>query len=189
MTSSPVVTALTVPIAPEDSAVIDSLAANCFAVPEVYTNCIGEVVVIILAVAPLVAPVIFSPLVNVPVTSLSDIVGATASVSEAADSNTAINLNTSARPKEICLSVGLVPNASVAPGTTLTCFINLVVLVFWTTDVLEMVVIIFNFAPVPNTEELVIETVPVPPPENPVAALTISPALPEPVPAVKIEIV
>ena len=130
MTSSPLVIVLTVPVAPEDSAVIDSLTANCFDGPEVYTNWIGDVVVIILAVEPLVAPVIFSPLVNVPLTSLRDIVGATASVSEAADSNTACNLNTSARPKVICLSVGLVPNAAVAPGTTFTCFINLVVLVF-----------------------------------------------------------
>ena len=144
---------------------------------------------ITLAVDLLDAPVIFSPLVNIPVTSESVIVGATASVLEAPDSNTAATLNASARPKEISLSVGRVPYAAVAPGITFTCFISLVVLVFWTTEVLEIVVIIFSLEPVPNAALFVIEIVPVPPPENPVAALTISPLLAEPDPAVKTEIV
>jgi hypothetical protein len=51
MTSSPLVIVLTIPVAPEDSAVIDSLAANCFDEPEVYTNWIGDVVVIILEIS------------------------------------------------------------------------------------------------------------------------------------------
>ena len=129
-TESPSVTLPTVEVAPEDSAVIISFTAKLLDEPEVYTNCTGDVVVIILAVALVDAPVIFSPLVKVPVVVPKLIVGVTASVSEAPDSNTAINLNTSLRPKEICLSVGLVPYAAVAPGTTLTCFISFVVLVF-----------------------------------------------------------
>ena len=47
------------------------------------------------------------------------------------DTYTAARLNTSARPSEIVLSVGLVPYASLAPVVTLTCFIKFVVLVEW----------------------------------------------------------
>ena len=75
----------------------------------VETKLIGLDVPIILAVAPLVPPVIFSPLVYVPVIAPKVKVGATASVVESCESKTPTNLNASARPKEISLSLGRVP--------------------------------------------------------------------------------
>ena len=156
----------------------------------VITTLIGLVVLIILAVEPLTLPVIFSPLVNVPVCVVKLIVGATASVEAAVASYTATKANASARPKDISLSPGRVPYASVVPVSTLSCFINLVVLVFGLTAVFNKVAITLTFAPPePNAPRLVIVNCDVPPPANPVAALTISPCLAEPPPPVKIEIV
>ena len=85
---------------------------------------------IILPAAELELPVIFSPLVNVPVIVPNVKVGAAASVEVSCESKTPTNLNASARPKEISLSPGRVPYASVVPVETLTCFIRLVVFVF-----------------------------------------------------------
>ena len=59
--------------------------------------------------AVLVPPVIFSPLTKVPVISPTLNVGATASVASTSESYTAWSLNTSPLPKDIVLSVGLVP--------------------------------------------------------------------------------
>ena len=146
-------------------------------------------VLIILAVAEELPPVIFSPRIKVPLTSVRLIVGATASVLESIASKTAMSRNASALPNDITLSEGLVPNESVAPGTTFNCFINFVVFVFCTTDVFNRVAIIFSLAPVPKTALLVTVKVVEPAPENPVEALTISPCFPEPVPPVRIDTV
>ena len=75
----------------------------------VKTKLMGLEVSIILPVAAEEDPVIFSPLVNVPVIVPNVKVGATASVEVSSESYTAAKLNESARPKEIVLSVGLVP--------------------------------------------------------------------------------
>ena len=116
-------------------------------------------------VALLAAPVIVSPLINVPVIDPTVIVGATASVDVSCESKTAANLNASTRPKEISLSSGLVPYASVVPGTTFSCFISRVVFVFSCTDVLRIVVVSFTLAEAPKmvVSVIVIEAVPVPP--------------------------
>ena len=143
----------------------------------------------ILAVAWEIAPSIFSPRIKVPLTSVKVIVGAAASVLESIPSKTAMSRNASALPRDIPLSEGRVPNASVAPATTFNCFINFVVFVFCTTDVFNRVAIIFNLAPVPKTPLLVIVRVVEPAPENPVEALTISPCFPDPVPPVRMDIV
>ena len=90
----------------------------------------GDEILITLAVAPVVPPVIFSPLVNVPDEFVKVNCGATASVDASSESNTATTLNTSARPSEIVASEGRVPKASVVPETTFTCFIRLTVLLF-----------------------------------------------------------
>ena len=92
-------------------------------------------VVIILAVAPVSEPVIFSPLVNVPVIEEVS-VGAEASELVLSESNTPTTLNTSALPRDIDLSVGLVPNASVSPISTFICLQSCVVLAFDATVVL-----------------------------------------------------
>ena len=101
----PAVTVVTVEVAAEDSPVIVSEVVKSVAPnPFVNTYCIGLVVVIILASAPEDEPVIFSPLVNVPVTVPNVNVGAVASALVLSESNTACNLNASARPKDISLS-------------------------------------------------------------------------------------
>ena len=78
----------------------------------------------------MVLPTISSPRSNVPTALVSVISGAIASVLDDSESNTATRLNASARPNEIVVSVGRVPNASVVPETTFICFINFVVLDF-----------------------------------------------------------
>ena len=85
---------------------------------------IGLDISIILASALLEEPIILSPLVNVPVIVPSDSEGTIASVLDSSESRTATNLNASARPKDIVLSVGRVPNASVSPGLTFNFFIS-----------------------------------------------------------------
>ena len=142
---------------------------------------------IILPVALLVAPVIFSPLVNVPVIDPTVRVGATASVDASCESKTAANLNASTRPREMSSSDGRVPYASVVPETTFTCFISLVVFVFCFTDVLRIVAVSFTFAESPKIvlSVIVIEAVPVPPIVS--AILTSCPAVPVPSPAVRID--
>ena len=60
----------------------------------------------------------------------SVISGVVASELVSSESKTPTNLNASARPKDICSSVGLVPNASVAPVATFNCLHNCVVLTF-----------------------------------------------------------
>ena len=95
-------------MAPDEAPVIVSAVVK---VPVLATKLIGLVVSIILPVAPVEEPVIFSPLVNVPVTVPTVNSGADASADALSESYTAIKLNTSARPREIVLSVGLVPKA------------------------------------------------------------------------------
>ena len=143
ITLLPAVTVDTVEVALEDSPVIVSDVVKSVAPnPFVNTYCIGLVVVIILAVAPEDEPVIFSPLVNVPVTVPNVNVGAVASALVLSESNTACNLNASARPKDISLSVALHPNApSASLATTLTCLDKLVVLFFDATLDLTIVAI------------------------------------------------
>ena len=83
----------TVAVAPLDAPVIVSAALNSVAPnPAVRVYCIGEVVVIILPIAPDVPPVIFSPLRKVPTILLTVNSGATASVLVSSESNTACNL-------------------------------------------------------------------------------------------------
>ena len=67
--------------------------------------------------------------------------GAVASALVLSESNTPTNLNTSVRPSEIVLSVGLVPNASVAPVATFSCLTRFVVLTFEATLVFKRVAI------------------------------------------------
>ena len=132
ITLLPAVTVDTVDVALDDSPVIVSDVVKSVAPkPPVKTYCIGLVVVTILAVAPDDEPVIFSPLTNVPVTVPNVSVGSVASELVSSESNTACNLNTSARPKDISLSVALHPNApSASLATTLTCLDKLVVLIY-----------------------------------------------------------
>ena len=132
ITLLPAVTVDTVELAPEESPVIVSDVVKSVAPnPPVKTYCIGLVVVMILASAPEDEPTIFSPLVNVPVTVPNVNVGAVASELVLSESNTACNLNASARPKDISLSVALHPYApSASSVTTLTCLDKFVVLVF-----------------------------------------------------------
>ena len=99
-------------------------------VPFFGTKLNGLVVLIILPVAPDDEPVISSPLVNVPVVFVTVSVGATASVVDS-ESKTAAKLNTSALPREMVLSVDLIPKApSSSVNKTFSCFINFVVLIF-----------------------------------------------------------
>ena len=160
ITISPSVVAVTVAVAPELSPVIVSAVKEKLFVE---TKLIGLDVLIILPVALLVPPVIFSPLVNVPVIVVKVKVGATASVEVSCESKTPANLNASARPKEISLSPGRVPYASVVPVVTFICFISFVVFVFCVTLVLRIVATSFTFAALPKTVEsvIVIEAVPV----------------------------
>ena len=132
--------------------------------PSVKTYSIGDDTVIILAFAPLVPPVIISPLVKFPTVPVIVICGAAASVEVDSESNTATNLNASARPRDMSLSPGLVPYASLTPVVTLTCFIKLVVLILWFTFDLNIVALSFTFAPLPKIvlSVIVIEAVPVP---------------------------
>ena len=88
---------------------------------------IGDVGLITLATAPVVPPVIFSPLTKVPEVDVNVNVGAVASELVLSESNTAPTLNASALPSDITLSVGLVPNAPVVAPATLTCLDKLVV--------------------------------------------------------------
>ena len=149
----------------------------------------GDVVSIILAVAPDDEPVICSPLVNVPVIVPNVNSGAVASEVVSSESNTPTNLNASARPREICSSVGLVPNASVAPVATFNCLQSCVVLILDATLVFSIVPINFTFAPAPNIVLSVTVNVALPVPDVLPDTLTISPWEPEPSPAVSIDIV
>ena len=76
--------------------------------------------------------------------------GVVASELVSSESNTPTNLNASARPKDICSSVGLVPNASVAPVATFNCLHSCVVLTLDATLVFNIVPINLTFAPEPN---------------------------------------
>ena len=112
---------------------------------------------------------------NVPVIVPTVKVGADASELTSSESYTAARLNTSARPSEIVLSVGLVPYASLAPVVTLTCFIKFVVLVLCETEVLSIVAVNLTFAEEPKIVLSVIVKVPVPVPEVFPDTVTISP--------------
>jgi len=162
----PAVTVDTVELAPEESPVIVSDVVKSIAPnPLVNTYCIGLVVVIILASAPEDEPTIFSPLVNVPLTVPNVNVGAVASALVLSESNTACNLNASARPKDISLSVALHPYAPSASAViTLTCLDKLVVLFFYATLDLIMVATSFTLAPEPKivSSVIIIEALPVP---------------------------
>ena len=130
----------TVAVAPPDAPVIVSAALKSVAPnPAVRTYEIGVDVEIILATAPELPPVIFSPLRKVPTRLLIVNCGASASVPlSASESNTACNLNTSDRPRDISLSVDLFPNApSASDDRTLSCLERLVVFVF-------VVILVFN---------------------------------------------
>ena len=112
--------------------------------------------------------------------------GIVTSVLVFSESNTATNLNTSALPKEIVLSVGRVPKASVSPGLTVNFFIRLTVLLLWVADTLNKVAISLTFVPVGRfvASRIVIELVPAP--ERVLEIETISPWAPPP-PSVRIE--
>ena len=101
--------------------------------------------------------------------------GAVASESVLSESKTPTRLNTSALPREIVLSVGLVPNASVVPVETLTCFIRLTVLLFCITEVLRIVADNLTFAESPKIVASVIVNEPLPVPATLPDILTISP--------------
>ena len=105
------------------------------------------------------------------------------------ESNTPTNLNASARPKDICSSVGLVPNASLAPVVTFTCLQSCVVLTLDATVVLSIVPINLTFAPLPKFVLSVTVTVAPPVPVMFPETLTISPWLAVPSPAVRTDIV
>ena len=106
----PSVTADTVAVAPEDSPVIVSEVVKSAAViPSLNVYDIGEVVSIVLPIAPLDDPVIFSPLTKVPETLVRVSSGADASAEVSLESNTDCILYTSARPSETSLSVDLIP--------------------------------------------------------------------------------
>ena len=111
----------------------------------------GLEVLIILPLAPEEDPVINSPLVNTPVDALNVNVGASASDEVSSESYTPTSLKESALPRDIVLSVGLVPKASVAPVSTLTCFIKVVVLDLALTPVFNSVASILTLAPLPKT--------------------------------------
>ena len=98
-----------------------------------------------------------------------------ASVLASSESNIATTLNTSARPREIVVSVGRVPNASVVPEITFTCFIKFVVLDFWITDVLRSVAVSFTFAELPRIVLSVTVRDVDPVPDNLLSRLTTSP--------------
>ena len=100
-------TAVSVAVAPEDAPVIISEVENAEPGAPVITTLIGLVVLIILAVEPLTLPVIFSPLVNVPVCVVKVTVGATASV-------------------EAGLRFSFIPNPNITEGikTTITVYGN-----------------------------------------------------------------
>ena len=115
--------------------------------------------------APVVAPVIISPLVNAPVIVPTVKVGATASTLVSPESKTPTNSNASDLPKDISLSSGRVPYASVAPVETLSCFISLVVFDFCVTEVLRIVAVSTTFAESPKIVLSVIVRVTVPAPE------------------------
>ena len=72
-------------------------------------------------------------------------VGAVASALVSSESNTPTNLNTSARPSEILLSVGLDPYAWVSPTSTFNCLTRFVVLTFDATLVFKRVAINFTY--------------------------------------------
>ena len=186
----PAVTVDTVEDALDDSPVIVSDVVKSVAPnPPVKTYCIGLVVVTILAVAPDDEPVIFSPLTNVPLTVPNVSVGAVASELVLSESKTACNLNASARPKDISLSVALHPNApSASLATTLTCLDKFVVLVFDATLVLVIVAITFTLALEPKIVLSVIVILAVPVPDILPEIGTKSPYTPLPPPAVNIDI-
>ena len=172
MTSSPKVFALIVPVALDDWPVIVSPTVKT---PFLETKLNGLVVLIILAVAPVEPPVIISPLVNVPETPVTVNVGATASELDC-ESKTATKLNTSARPRDIVLSVDLIPKApSSSVSNTLSCFIKLVVLVFCVTEVFNIVAVSFTFAESPKIVLSVTVNAPLPVPDSLPDKLTISP--------------
>ena len=122
MFSLPSVTAVIVAVAPEDWPVIVSEVVKLFTLVRMCS--IGLDMSMILPSALLEEPIILSPLVNVPVMvpSVSD--GTIASVLASSESKTATSLKASALPKDIVLSVGRVPNASVSPGLTFNFFIS-----------------------------------------------------------------
>ena len=76
--------------------------------------------------------------------------GAVASELVLSESNTPTNLNASALPNDMISSVGLVPNASLAPVATFNCLQSCVVLTLDATLVLSIVAINLTFAPLPK---------------------------------------
>ena len=98
-------------------------------------------------------------------------------------------MNASALPKEIVLSVGRVPKASVAPVVTFNCLESFVVFVLEATAVFKRVAVTLTKAPSPNKVSSVIVNEPVPAPLTLLAVVTNSPTSPAPSPAVKIETV
>ena len=152
----------------------------------VRTYSTGLEILIILPSAPVIEPTILSPLVNEPVIVPSVKDGIVTSVLTSSESRTATNLNTSALPKEIVLSVGRVPNASVSPGLTANFFISWTVLFFWLTLVFNIVAINLTFVPVGRFVASVIVIAVVPDPAIVEAIDTISPWLAPPL-AVRID--
>ena len=120
--SLPSVTAVTLALAPEDCPTMVSDVVKLSVLVRTYS--IGLDISMILASALLEEPIILSPLVNVQVIVPSVSEGIVASVLDSSESRTATNLNASALPKEIVLSVGRVPKASVSPGLTFNFFIS-----------------------------------------------------------------
>ena len=120
--SLPSVTAVIVAVAPEDWPVMVSEVVKLFTLVRMCS--IGLDMSIILPSALLEEPIILSPLVNVPVIVPSVNDGTIASVLASSESKTATSLKASALPKDIVLSVGRVPNASVSPGLTFNFFIS-----------------------------------------------------------------
>ena len=162
----PSVTAETVAVAPDDAPVIVSaVVKSCAVTPSLNVYDIGVEVSIVLPIAPLDDPVIFSPLTKVPETLVRVSSGADASAEVSLESNTDCILYTSALPSEISLSVALIPYApSASADKTLSCLERTVVLVLICTLVLVSVANNLTFAPEPKSVESVIVILPVPSP-------------------------
>ena len=102
------------------------------------------------------------------------------------ESKTACSLNASERPRDISLSVALIPKApSASADNTFNCLERFVVLIFGCTLVLVIVAITFTLADAPK---IVLSVIVIEEPPSPLTFVsfnkTTSPATPVPPPAV-----
>ena len=183
---------MTVAVAPDEAPVIVSAVEKSVAPnPSSNTYDIGLDVSIILALALVDEPVILSPLTKVPTILVIVSFGVTGLFASwvispvDCESKTAWSLNTSARPRDISLSVALIPYApSSSADNTCNCLDRFVVLIFPCTLVLVIVAITFTLAVAPK---IVLSVIVIEEPPSPLTFVsfnkTISPATPVPPPA------